>query len=368
MMVTMGVTIDLAGLGPEHVTFRPSPLAELGAALHALAGPRHHPNHQPWAQATAAALPPDLADRLDEAEFLWRSVRSNFLLPADPRDTLRAELDAVDALSDEKYVAAALEIACVVDRPWDGGSPLTHAAARTRALERADARGPRQRALAERLLADPPAVRAAIRGLLEECEAAFFADAWRRVRPQLAADARHKAELLRRKGLADALAAVSPMVTYDERRAELRVNRLHGSRSSATDPESGPGIGLLPTAFGWPHLLIVQGPGWRPVIQYPIPQPELPPPAPVEQLVSRLAALSHPVRIQLSRALAIAPHTTGELAQHLNLTAPQVSRHLGALRRAGLLTTRRRGRYAEHQLDLAVVARLGSEFLETVLR
>ena len=38
------------------------------------------------------------------------------------------------------------------------------------------------------------------------------------------------------------------------------------------------------------------------------------------------------------------------------------------VRKAGLLTTRRRGRYVLHQLDAGVVARLGSDFLESVLR
>lgn len=38
------------------------------------------------------------------------------------------------------------------------------------------------------------------------------------------------------------------------------------------------------------------------------------------------------------------------------------------MRKAGLITTQRRGRYVLHQLDVAVVARLGSDFLESVLR
>lgn len=33
----MSVTIDITGLPPERIVFEPSPLAELGVALHALA-------------------------------------------------------------------------------------------------------------------------------------------------------------------------------------------------------------------------------------------------------------------------------------------------------------------------------------------
>ncbi len=38
----MSVRIDIAGLRPERVAVVPSPLAELGMALHALSEPGHH--------------------------------------------------------------------------------------------------------------------------------------------------------------------------------------------------------------------------------------------------------------------------------------------------------------------------------------
>lgn len=81
----MSNVIDITGLPPERIVFSPSPLAELGAALHALSEPGHHPGLHGWVTATNAALKPDLADRLCEADFLWRSSRSDILLPAPPR-------------------------------------------------------------------------------------------------------------------------------------------------------------------------------------------------------------------------------------------------------------------------------------------
>jgi DNA-binding transcriptional ArsR family regulator len=72
--------------------------------------------------------------------------------------------------------------------------------------------------------------------------------------------------------------------------------------------------------------------------------------------------------MQLCRSLARSAFTTGELAQAHGVTAPEISRHLGVLKKAGLVTTRRRGRYVLHQLDVTVVARLGSDFLEGLLR
>ncbi len=104
------------------------------------------------------------------------------------------------------------------------------------------------------------------------------------------------------------------------------------------------------------------------MLHYPVGSPELAAPPSVEQLGLRMTALSHPVRMRMCRHLARSAYTTSELAQIHGMTAPEISRHLGVLKKAGLLTTRRRGRYVLHQLDVTVVARLGSDFLEGILR
>ncbi|GAB3644478.1 DUF5937 family protein [Streptomyces sparsus] len=369
----MSVAIDITSLPAERIVFAPSPLAELGAALHALSEPAHHPGLHGWTTSTTAGLKPDLAGRLAEADFLWRSTRSDILSSYQevPGGTLAEELDSVDRMDDDRYVQAALEINCSSDYSGGGPSPLADAAARQRALERAAARGPRQLEFVQHLLDDPPTVRAWIRRLLEDCDEAFFADTWQRVQAQLAADARHKSELLRHRGLAAALTAVSPAVTLhdDGSRQHIMVDKMATGRTTAVDPAVGAGVTLVPTAFGWPHLLVLHAPGWRPVIEYPIASPELRAgPESVALMERRLEALAHPVRIRLCRHLARAPYTTSELANALGISAPEVSRHLKVLRQAGLLTTRRQGRYVQHQADVPVVARLGSDLLQAVLR
>ncbi|MFF5283683.1 DUF5937 family protein [Streptomyces sp. NPDC013171] len=362
----MSVTIDITGLPHERIAFCPSPLAELGAALHALAEPTHHPRLHAWTTTTAAALKPELADRLHEADFMWRSTRSDILLPSLPRETLAEELDDLDRMDDEKYVASALEISCASHYTHGAPSPLVDERMRRRALDLAAARGPRQAAFAERMLADPPATRAWVRRLLEDCDEAFFADTWHRVRIQLAADARHKTELMRRKGLAEAVADASSAMVLEEDAAGTRivVDKLIHSRTSA----EGSGVTFLPTAFGWPHLFALHAPGWQPVVQYPVPARDLGGGAPVEAVKLRLEALAHPMRMRMCRSLARGAYTTSELADAYGITAPEVSRHLSVMKKAGLTTTQRRGRYVLHQLDVSVVARLGSDFLESVLR
>ncbi|MFB6630753.1 DUF5937 family protein [Streptomyces sp. NPDC056362] len=362
----MSVSIDITGLPHERIAFCPSPLAELGAALHALAEPAHHPRLHAWTTTTAAALKPGLADRLHEADFMWRSTRADILLPARPRETLAEELDDLDLMDDEKYVGSALEISCASHYTHGAPSPLVDERMRRRALDLAAARGPRQVAFVERMLADPPGTRAWIRRLLEDCDEAFFADTWRRVRVQLAADARHKTELMRRRGLAEAVADTSSAMALEEDASGCRivVDKLVQGRTSA----EGSGVTFLPTAFGWPHLFALHTPGWQPVVQYPVPARDLGGAAPVETVKLRLEAIAHPMRMRLCRSLARGAYTTSELADTYNITAPEVSRHMAVLKKAGLATTQRRGRYVLHQLDVAVVARLGSDFLESVLR
>ncbi|MFF7459220.1 DUF5937 family protein [Kitasatospora sp. NPDC008115] len=363
----MSVTIDITGLPHERILFQPSPLAELGNALHALAEPAHHARLHAWTTATSAALRPELADRLLEADFMWRSTRSDFLLPPRPRETLAEELDDLDRMEDERFVGAALEISCSTSHyPKGLPSPLVDAWSRRRALDLAAARGPRQAAFVERMLADPTATRAWIRRLLEDCDQAFFADTWRRVRVQLAADARDKSELLRRKGLAQALTVASPALSLeeDEHGARIVADKLVHGRTEARDTA----LTLLPSVFGWPHLFVIYAPGWQPVIQYPVAAHEVGGTESVETVTLRLDALTHPMRMRLCRNLARGMYSTNELADAYGITAPEVSRHLAVLRKAGLLITQRRGRYVLHQLDLAVVTRLGGDFLESLLR
>ncbi|MGW2824373.1 DUF5937 family protein [Streptomyces sp. NPDC001443] len=373
----MSVSIDIAGLRPERVTVVPSPLAELGMALHALAEPGHHPELQGWVTSVTSRLDPHLADRMCEADFLWRTTFSDLFLPFAgipgrgtlpgatlPGATLADDLDLLDRLTDEQFVDAAMEFTWTLSYDVKAPDLLADADARRRTLEIAASRGPQQVRFAQRLLDDPPSVRAWLRRFLEDCDEAFFDEAWSRLRHQLTADARHKTELLRHRGMAEALTAVSPVVTVDEDAGRILVDKLVQGRTTT----AGGGLLLVPTSFGRPHLTVLHRYGWQPLLQYPVGSPG-PASAPsVEQLALRMSALSHPVRMRICRHLARSEYTTGELARAHGVTAPEISRHLGVLKKAGLVITRRRGRYVLHQLDVPVVARLGSDFLEGILR
>ncbi|MFE5599568.1 DUF5937 family protein [Streptomyces coelicoflavus] len=361
----MTLRIDISRLPPDRLRFAASPLAELTAMLHVLAEPGHHPQLADWAGGVWAELPPELAERLREAEFLWRSSRADFLVPARPRPTLAEELDDVDRIDDETYATAALVTTCGSNRVHFGApSPLADATARERALDLAQARGALQEAFAERLLADPAAVRTRVRHTLEQCAEAFFDAAWTGVAVQLATDLRLKNGLLRRQGIGAALASVSGAVTLAPDGNRIVVDKLQDNATTAHDT----GVTFLPSVFGRPHLVVVHAPGWQPVVQYPLAEVSPPEPVPLETVTLRLEALAHPVRLRLLRTLARGPHTTGELAHAWELSSPEVSRHLAVLRRAGLLTAERHGRYVRYTLTATDVTALGADLLAALLR
>ncbi|MFD9390789.1 DUF5937 family protein [Streptomyces sp. NPDC060000] len=361
----MTLRIDISGLPSERLRFAASPLAELTAMLHVLAEPGHHPQLAGWAGDVWTALRPELAERLREAEFLWRSSQADFLIPARPRPTLAEELDDVDRIDDERYVTAALVTTCGSNRVHFGmPSPLTDATARERALDLAQSRGALQEAFAERLLADPAAVRARVRDTLEQCAEAFFDATWAGVAVRLATDLRLKNDLLRRQGVGAALASVSDAVTLAPDGDCIIVDKLQDKATTA----HGTGVTFIPSVFGRPHLVAVHAPGWRPVVQYPVGEPGPAEPVSLETVTLRLEALAHPVRLRLLRTLARSPQTNRELAYAWDLTPPEVSRHLAVLRRAGLLTAQRHGRYVRYTLDLPALTALGSDLLGAVLR
>lgn len=362
----MSVSIDVTGLSADQYLFAPSPLAELGSALHLLVEPAHHDTQRGWITAAASRLEPDLLDRVLTADYLWRTSRADMFLPARPQPSLAEELDALDALDDETWVSAALlTSSCGVVPAYDNAvSPLTDDAARRVARERAAARGPRQLEFVDRVLADPTTVRGWVRRLLEDCASSFFADAWNRVVGRLSADSRHKRDLLQRHGLERALAAVSPAVALADSGQRIVVDKLQDRTASAR----GTGLTFLPSAFSHPHLLVVYAPGWRPVIHYPILASPTESTVSVTSVQRRLHALDHPLRLRLIRSMLRGPRTTGELADAWLVSAPEVSRHLAILKDAGIITATRQGRYVSYEFDLAANARLGTDLIEALLR
>ncbi|MFM9797409.1 DUF5937 family protein, partial [Streptomyces turgidiscabies] len=77
--------------------------------------------------------------------------------------------------------------------------------------------------------------------------------------------------LLRHRGMAETLAAVSPVLSLDEAAGQIEVDKLVEGRTVT----AGGGLLLVPTSLGWPHLSVLHRSGWQPVLHYPVGSPEL---------------------------------------------------------------------------------------------
>ena len=67
-------------------------------------------------------------------------------------------------------------------------------------------------------------------------------------------------------------------------------------------------------------------------------------------------------------AVASEPRTAGEIAALWGLHPTQVTRHLRALTRAGLVTAERQGRFVAYRLDESALTTLGTDLLTLIVR
>jgi ArsR family transcriptional regulator len=72
------------------------------------------------------------------------------------------------------------------------------------------------------------------------------------------------------------------------------------------------------------------------------------PPVLLQEVAERFRALGEPVRLALLDALRHGEHTVGELVEATGQGQANVSRHLGVLHAAGLVSRRREGTYVHY--------------------
>jgi len=67
-------------------------------------------------------------------------------------------------------------------------------------------------------------------------------------------------------------------------------------------------------------------------------------------------AFGEPSRLRILRLLTSKPLTVNDIVKQVGLSQSTVSRHLGVLREAGILTDRREGQYVYYSLNKDAVA------------
>jgi hypothetical protein len=308
------------------VHFAVSPVWETQAAVQALADQRARCYHQPWrqlVQARAARL--DLAPL--QAVLPRHGYVPDFLVPPPqaPRPRLRDQLAEIRA-------AAPAQVARELER-----------------CRQSVADEPRRLLLAS-LLADPESARDQLAARLQHAWAALVAPFWVRIRTLLDRDIEERSRTLARHGLRRVLDELHPKVRWTTRGLWL------ADRTGRTVEADERGFLLMPSAYLWPHVAAITDKPWLPTIVYPATgiaglwqTPSAPPDA--------LARLLGRTRATVLTALD-QPQSTTALAALIELSPAGASRHLLALRDAGLAAPARHGhevRYRRTELGTALL-------------
>jgi DNA-binding transcriptional ArsR family regulator len=317
IVVEFGVA-DLA-----KTRFAISPLYELVESLRLLRAPERAAAHIPWmrqALPVARTLPLATAFALTPRRPpVPAYYMPDFLVPppVSPVATLSEELERLRATSGAQVRADVTRMLGSSDTP----------------------------AVLAELLEDPP------RGLgqLADALAAYWSvviePEWPRIRALLEADLAYRAHRLTMGGHASLFGDLNSMVRLSGGRLEVDLI------TNTTVDLRGEGLLLVPSAFQWQRPAVIYDPPWQPTLLYPARGVALLWEA-ERQPAAALAGVLGRTRAQVL-AMLDAPRTTAELARRLGVRASGVSAHLGALRRAGLVSRTRHGRsvlYARTEL------------------
>ena len=302
------------------IRFARSPAWETLHAIRLFRDPRGRPYHQAWlAAATARARAIDLEPLL--AVNPLRGSVPDFLTPPplSPSPNVTDQIAQVKATPD---VQVAMEL--------------------RRCLGSISGRS---RMLVTTMLADPAAARDTLAGLIEQAWRVLVEPSWPEIEALLDADVAYRSRQLANRGLRPMIEGLHERITWAE--AGIIV---HDSFPAEVDL-AGRGLVLMPSAFLWPAVAAVVDEPWQPTIAYPargiaaLWEKPTPPPGALVRLLGK------------TRATILAgleqPASTTALAHRHGLSPSGVSRHVLALRDAGLLTGSRHGhevRYARTRL------------------
>ncbi|MFI7672056.1 DUF5937 family protein [Actinophytocola sp. NPDC049390] len=300
--------------------FALSRMAELSCALEVLA----HPERAPFAHAWVALTRPRLAPRAAALVHALVSHGSwyvpDFLVPwpTEYEPTLETELTAVAATPDE-VVRAQLDQTFGTDHGQQTGCDSGPHTALPDIIADELARGG-GRAVAERAAEE-----------LRICWEAVLADSWPMLRRIMDEDIRDRAARAMRVGLSQVVIDLHPSLQWD---GEYLTVDLRSE--VAADPR--PGLVLTPSVF-LPSPAMWRGTPEQVMLGYPArgrgriwSQPS--PMQPSVVLGARRTTLLEDLRV---------PRSTKELAHRHALSPATVSYHLGRLREAALITSRRSG-------------------------
>jgi len=314
---------------PDHllaVRFAYSPVWETQAAVRTLADDRARSRHEPWHRLIS-----DRLARIDLEPLLavqpLRGAVPDFLTP--PPSVARPRLrDQLAEIRSTPVAQVAHELRHCRETSGDS----------------------RYHSVLDSFLADPAGARDLLAARIHEAWTELVAPFWVRIRTLLDRDIEQRSRVLARHGLRRTLDELHPRIRWTRRGLSC------ADRSGRTVEVDERGLLLMPSAYLWPKVAAVVDEPWLPTIVYPArgvaelwEAPTAPPEA-LERLLGRTRAL---VLASLDRGLS-----TTALAGLIELSPAGISRHLLALRDAGLVSAARHGhevRYSRTALGSALL-------------
>ncbi|MFF6807160.1 DUF5937 family protein [Streptomyces sp. NPDC012616] len=311
--------------------FAVSPLWETQEAARTLKRPDRHGYHTPWLRRIRTA-----AGSLD-LTGLWlvmprRGHSPDWLCPPPlgPAAGFEEEIAAVRAA--DPRAAREDTARSLADTPGALDSPRGRA-----------------------WLADPERMIRELADVLEEIWRTLLAPDWPRLRALLEADVVFHSRRLAEVGLGGLLPEIN-------RRCGWRAGTLTVASNGEHERHlGGQGLVLMPSVFSWPDVVSGFDPPWQPTLVYPargIAGLWSDPADRAQRLPDALVRLLGRRRAAVLGALD-EPASTSALAHRLGLAPSSVSAHLGVLREAGLLVSRRYGHqvlYERTPLGIALVS------------
>lgn len=351
----MPVTLYL-GENPT-IMFRVSPLAELTAALHAFVEPDHHPASRPWIEQARERVDEDLVRRILSFGPLFGALRARYLLPLAPHQypSIDDELRDIADLPLERFSELTAQALLSLSSSKQPPEVLRNRRSRSAFLAALQQMSWQRADLGIALVNDAEGLRHRIIELLRDSYDQAFFENWSEVKPSLAMDVERRTRDFQARGpavLSDFPAATElddpPRVVFDK----LYVGTAHLDLRSCI---------VVPSHHVNPHIVIKHLPDLPVVIQYSISSgPQV---LRAVELQRRVAVLNDPTRLTICRAILRRPMAGIELAHLMSMSPPQVSRHLRALREAGLVHRRRDGALVRYELDQGAVRRLGVDLV-----
>jgi hypothetical protein len=312
------------------VRFAWSPAWETLAAVRMFIDPRGRPYHESWRTAVA-----------QEAERLH-------LAPLFAINPLRGSIP--DFLTPPPRVPAPRitdQLAEILATPPD---QVSEELRRCRDTLPRNARG-----AVDQMIADPAAARDLLARQLQAAWERLVAPYWPRIVAVLDADVAYRSRQLADQGLRPMLDGIDSRISWGDGVV------LVDDGMDLTVELGGRGLVLMPSAYIWPAVVAIVDEPWQPTIVYPargiasLWQQAVPPPDALVRLLGRTRAL---LLARLDR-----PTSTATLAALHGLSQSGASKHLIAMRDAGLITGSRHGhevRYSRTPLGTALSRAAGS--------